>query len=79
MPSRTPTTPFFFPLLEEELDDEEEEATRGPLHGTDSFCAVRLTGAGAFAAVKLVLRPDATNTGPPPAPTAEVFGAVKGT
>ena len=78
MPSRAPTAPFFFPLLLEEFD-EEEEATRGPLHGDDSLCAVRLTGAGALEAVKLVSRPGPMNTGPPPAPTAEVFGAVNGT
>ena len=78
MPSRAPTAPFFFfPVLDVELDD--EAATRGPLQGTDSFFAVRLTGAGALAAVKLVSRPEAMNTGPPPAPTADVFGAVKGT
>jgi hypothetical protein len=53
--------------------------TRGPLHGTDAFCAVRLPGAGALAAVKLVSRQEATKTGPLPTPTAEVFGAVKGT
>ena len=66
-----------FPLDDDELDD--DAATRGPLKGTLWPCAVRLTGAGAEAAVKLVSRPDAIKTGPPPAPTAEVFGAVKGT
>lgn len=55
------------------------EPGRGPSQGTVSFCAVRLTGAGATAGVKLVFRPEATKTGPPPAPTADVFGAVKGT
>jgi hypothetical protein len=75
MPSLVPTAPLFFPVLEELV----EAATRGPLAGTVWFSAVRLTGAGAFAAVKLVLRPGPINTGPPPAPTAEVFGAVKGT
>ena len=74
IPSLAPTAPFFFPEL-----DELVEARRGPLAGTVWFNAVRLTGAGALAAVKLVLRPDAMNTDPPPAPTAEVFGAVKGT
>jgi hypothetical protein len=29
--------------------------------------------------VKLVFMPGETKTDPPPAPTAEVFGAVKGT
>ena len=75
MPSRAPTAPLFFPV--EEFDD--EVATRGPLHGEDSFCAVMLTGAGTLAAVKLVSRPEAMNTGPPPAQTADVFSAVKGT
>jgi hypothetical protein len=75
IPSRAPVAP---PLDVEALIGE-EAATRGPLHGTVSFFAVRLTGAGADAAVKLVLRPDAIKTGPPPAPTADVFGAVKGT
>ena len=51
----------------------------GPLAGTISFNAVRLTGAGAFAVVKLVLRPGAIKTGPPPAPTADKLGAKKGT
>jgi hypothetical protein len=55
------------------------EPGRGPSQGTVSFCTVRLTGAGATAGVKLVFRPDATKTGPPPAPTADVFSAVKGT
>jgi hypothetical protein len=76
MPSCAPTAPLL--LEDDELDDEEEAATRGPLHGTALFCAVRLTGAGALAAVNLVLRLEATKTGPPPAPTADVFGAVKG-
>ena len=80
MPSRAPIAPFFFPLLVEEFDDDDDdEATRGPLHGEDSFCAVRFTGAGALEAVKFVSRPEAMNTGPPPAPTADVFGAVKAT
>ena len=78
--SSAPTAPFFFfPLLVEEFDDDDEAVTRGPLHGEDSFCAVRFTGAGTLEAVKLVSRPEAMNTGPPPAPTADVFGAVKGT
>ena len=77
MPSRAPTAPFLFPLDPEELVD--DAATRGPAQGTVSFCAVRLTGAGADAAVKFVSRPDAIKTGPPPAPTADVFGAVMGT
>jgi hypothetical protein len=47
--------------------------------GTVSFSAVRFTGAGAFAAVRLVSRPGPMNTGPPPAPTADVLGAVYGT
>jgi len=79
IPSLTPTAPFFFPLDDDELDEEEEAATRGPLQGSTAFFAVRLTGAGALAAVNLVSRPEATNTGPPPAPTADVFGAVNGT
>ena len=47
--------------------------------GTVSFSAVRLTGAGAFATVRFVLRFAASQTGPPPAPTAVVFGATNGT
>ena len=50
----------------EEFDDDDEGATRGPLHGEDSFCAVRFTGAGTLEAVKFVSRPEAMNTGPPP-------------
>src|ERR1700761_3298559 len=76
-PSRVPTTPLFFPVVAMWLDD--DAATRGPLQGTDSFFAVRLTGAGALVAVQLVSRLGAMNTGPPPAPTADIFGAVKGT
>jgi len=50
----------------------------GPLAGTVIPSAVRFTGAGALAAVKLVLSPEAMKTESPPAPTAEVLGAVKG-
>ena len=50
-----------------------------PLAGTVRFVAVRFTGAGALAEVKLVLRLAATKTEPPPAPTAVMLGAVKGT
>ena len=55
------------------------EPRRGLSQGTVSFCTVRLTGASATTGVKLVFRPDVTKTGPPPTPTADVFGAVKGT
>lgn len=82
MPSFAPIAPFLplplpLPLLL--FDDTAFEPARGPLQGTVWFSLVRLTGPGATAAVKLVFRPDATKTGPPPAPTADVFGAVKGT
>ena len=72
-----PPLPLPLPLLL--FDGAAFEPSRGPSQGTVLFCAVRLTGAGATAAVKLVFRPDVTKTGPPPAPTADVFGAVKGT
>lgn len=47
--------------------------------GTVSLDAVRLTGAGAVAGVRLALMFEATKTEPPPAPTAEALGARKGT
>ena len=78
MPSLMSVTPLdFLPLLLELVAA--FEPGRAPAQGTVLFCAVRLTGPGATAAVKLLFRPDATNTDPPPAPTADVFGAVKGT
>ena len=77
MPPRAPAAQFLFPRDPEELVD--DAATRGSAQGTDSFCEVRLTGAGADAGVKFVSRPDAKKMGPPPAPTADVFGAVMGT
>jgi len=40
---------------------------------------MKLTRAGATAAVKQVFRLDATKTGPPPAPTADVFCTVRAT
>jgi hypothetical protein len=40
---------------------------------------VGLTGAGAAPAVKPVFRLDATKSGPPPAPTADAFCAVRAT
>lgn len=76
-PSLTSTAPLEFPLPLPLL--EFAELIRGPDQGDVSFCWVRLTGAGANAAVKLVFRPGLIKTDPPPAPTAEVFGAVKGT
>ena len=42
MPSRAPTTPFFFPLLDKGFDDDDKAATRVLLHGPDSFCAVEV-------------------------------------
>ena len=72
--SIAPFFPFPLPVLLPAF-----EPFRAPAQGTVLFCWVRLTGDGATAAVKLVFRPDATKTGPPPAPTADVFGAVKGT
>lgn len=50
-----------------------------PAAGTCWPSAVRFTGAGADDAVRVVLSEDATKTPCPPALTALVFGARKGT
>lgn len=47
--------------------------------GTVSLSAVKLTGGGRVSGVMLVFMLDATNTAPPPAPTALTLGAEKGT
>ena len=80
MASLTSATPLDFPLPLPLLEFVSAfEPLRGPDQGNVLFCWVRLTGGGATAAVKLVFRPVPTKTDPPPAPTADVFGAVKGT
>ena len=79
-PSLTSTAPLDFPLPLPLLEFVTAfEPSRGPDQGNVLFCWVRLTGAGAAAAVRFVFRPGPRKTGPPPAPTADVFGAVKGT
>src|SRR5712671_7145473 len=76
-PSRMFIAPPPLPLLLELVAA--FDPVRAPAQGTLFPCAVRLTGDGAAALVKLVFRLDATKTDPPPAPTAETSGAVKGT
>lgn len=77
------TAPLLPPVL---LDDplgegaeSEAEALYGPAAGTERFIAARLMGGGAFAGVREVLTPGDRKTPWPPAPTAEVLGARKGT
>lgn len=55
------------------------EVGAGPAAGTEEPDAMRFCGAGALAVVRFVLVVLAMKTLPPPAPTAVVLGAVKGT
>lgn len=88
LPTRAPKTPmapatvsFRAPegLLVLEVPGAVWDAFTAPLAGTVLFNAVRFTGAGAFAEVKVLFRLAAAKTGPPPAPTADMLGAVNGT